>query len=332
MAYQLGVERWMLETKLAANDQERAAANSKRPDPVAATREVWQAIASELDEAWTLPYSAWFIEMADGLGVVDGGGSPDAMELAKARGRVIKSISQYHTKAEGLAPVCMALAGRSTPDRLGLLEKIRKEHPDTVMRGVAALGESLALKSLGDDPNIIARRIQALREAIIQSADFKLREETTVGDIAREEIYIINNLTKGRTAPDLEGRDTAGRPIKLSDHAGKVVILMFWSAADGNAREFIEFAAGMHARLRGQPVEILGVNLDATAVLRPLEADGVVTWRNFSDPDGQLAKPYRVGYTPLCFVLDRERAIQHIGPPGTFVEIAATAILNPVSE
>jgi peroxiredoxin len=332
MAYQLGVERWMLETKLANTPQEREAAAAKRPDPVAAATEVWQAISPALEQSWTLPYSAWFIEMTDGLGVTDGSAAPDAMKLAKPQSLAIQAISKFHTKGDGLAPTCMALAGRGTPERLALLEKIRSEHPEPTMRGIAALATSLALKTLGDDPAVVARRIEALREAIIHSADFKLRGETTVGDIAKEELYIINNLTKGRTAPDLTGRDTAGRPIKLSDHTGKVVVLMFWSAADGNAREFIEFAAALHTRLRGTPVEILGVNLDATAVLRPLEADGAVTWRNFSDPEGQLAKQYRVGFTPLCFVIDRERAIQHIGPPGAFVELTATALLEPTKE
>jgi len=331
-AYELGVERWILETRLATNAEERQAADANRPDPVAAVKEVWKAIGTQLEEPWTLPYSAWFIQMTDGLGVPDGGDDPDSISLRRHQDEALGAIFRFHTKAEGLAPVCMAIAGRGTPSRQTLLGKIRNEHPEVEIRGVAALAESLALKTLGDDPGVIARRLQLLREAIIHSADFKLHEETTVGDVATEELYVIRNLTKGRIAPDLGGRDSAGRPVKLSDHAGKVVILMFWSAADGNAREVIEFAAAMQGRLRGKPVEFLGVNLDATAILRPMEAEGIVTWRNFSDPEGLLAREYRVGFTPLCYVLDGSRVIRHIGPPGAFVEFAAMSVLEDETE
>lgn len=332
MAYQLGVERWVLETRIAANPEERQAAAAKRPDPDAAAHEVWQAIAAELDQPWILPYAAWFIQMVDGIGMMDAGDDPDAAGFGDQLKRVLDAISRFHLKSDGLAPVCMALAGRGTPERLALLADIRSEHPDETVRGVAALAESLALKPLGDEPAVIAKRLELLREAIIKSNDFKVHEESTVGDVAREELYVISNLTIGRTAPDLTGRDTAGRAMKLSDHAGKVVILMFWSATDPAAREFIEFAAAMQDRLRGEPIELVGVNTDATAILRPMQADGRVTWQNFSDPEGRLAREYRVGFTPLCFVLDGNRVIRHVGPPGAFVELAASASVEDADE
>jgi len=332
MAYQLGVERWVLETRLATTPEEHEAAARNRPDPAEATREVWQAIAPELNRDWILPHAAWFIEMADSLGVIvaaDGANTPIFQaELV----RLLDAIREFHLQSENITPVCLALARNGGPDRLALLENIRDKHPEKSIRGVAALAQAIAMKPLGDEPAVLAKRLELIREAIINSAEVVVHEQTTVGDVAEEEVHIIRNLTRGRTAPDLTGTDTAGRPMKLSDHADKVLVVLFWSAADPNAREVIEFAAALQGRMRGKPVEIIGVNIDATATLRPMEADGRVTWRNFSDPEGKLAHEFRINSTPLCFVLDQKRAIQQIGPPGPFIEFTALALLEENEE
>ncbi len=35
-------------------------------------------------------------------------------------------------------------------------------------------------------------------------------------------------VSRGNKAPDIEGEDADGRPFKLSDYRGKVVLLDFW--------------------------------------------------------------------------------------------------------
>ena len=41
---------------------------------------------------------------------------------------------------------------------------------------------------------------------------------------------VTATLRKGFSAPDIEGTDLAGEPMKLSDFRGKVVVLEFWSS------------------------------------------------------------------------------------------------------
>ncbi len=36
------------------------------------------------------------------------------------------------------------------------------------------------------------------------------------------------NLVVGKPAPEIEGADMDGKPFKLSDYKGKVVVLVFW--------------------------------------------------------------------------------------------------------
>lgn len=42
--------------------------------------------------------------------------------------------------------------------------------------------------------------------------------------------YTATGLRQGYFAPDIEGSDLEGKPIKLSDYRGKVVVLEFWSS------------------------------------------------------------------------------------------------------
>ena len=50
----------------------------------------------------------------------------------------------------------------------------------------------------------------------------------TVGEAAAAELFVIQNLAVGKTAPDIVGEDLDGEEFKLSDYRGKVVMLDFW--------------------------------------------------------------------------------------------------------
>ena len=212
------------------------------------------------------------------------------------------------------------------PRSLAILEKIQANHPDKKIQGVAALGAAMILKTLGDDADLMRKRLTYLRKAIIQSSDIEVGG-TTVAKLAEDELYIIRFLTKGRVAPDLIGTDSGGRPLKLSDHKGKVVLLLFWSSTILEADRVIQITAEMVKKFQGRPFVVIGVNHDPLEKLRSLEADGIVTWPNFSDPANKLAAEYRVGSWPLVYVLDGERKIHYSGAQGSFAELTAEALL-----
>jgi peroxiredoxin len=53
-------------------------------------------------------------------------------------------------------------------------------------------------------------------------------KNVTIADKAAGELFEIRNLAIGKTAPDIVGDDLDGKPLKLSDYRGKVVVLDFW--------------------------------------------------------------------------------------------------------
>jgi hypothetical protein len=50
----------------------------------------------------------------------------------------------------------------------------------------------------------------------------------TIGASADAELFELHNLAIGKVAPDIVGEDINGKPMKLSDLRGKVVLLDFW--------------------------------------------------------------------------------------------------------
>lgn len=325
--YQLKLDNWSLEMRLATTQEQRAKAWSNRPDATPAAREMWNAISGSLDQDWTLAPAAWFLRTTPGLLATDGGGVPRPI-FTKENDAIRQAIVTYHLKSPKISPVCAALAFNNDPRSLGILDKIVANHPDPKIQGLAALGAAMQLKALGDDGEIMRRRLTLLRKAIIQSADVDL-DGTTVAKRAEEELYIINFLTKGRVAPNLVGMDSAGRPLSLDSYKGKIIILLFWNSNVPDAKRVVDMTNALDVKYRGSPVSVIGVNNDTLEKLRSLQADSTVPWTNFSDPGDKLANDYRIGARPLVYVLDGERRIHYAGPPGSFAELTVDALLNP---
>ncbi len=55
-----------------------------------------------------------------------------------------------------------------------------------------------------------------------------LAEPDQLAAASEANVFEIQNLAIGKTAPEIEGEDVAGVAFKLSDYRGKVVMLDFW--------------------------------------------------------------------------------------------------------
>ncbi|GAA5481803.1 thiol-disulfide oxidoreductase ResA [Haloferula sargassicola] len=325
-AYEKSMEAYGLKLKLAKTTEDREAI--ERPSPKEAAGRMWTVIRGDLAQEWAIEPAAWFMRLAAPLIEVDEVGVAKPLfrdEIAT----VEAAVAQNHVKSPNLAPMCMALVAAGDQQALNLLRRIQKENPDKKVAGTAALGVAMVAKGLGDEGHVMRERLTMLRRAIIDAADVKL-DQTTVAKLADEELYIIMNLSKGTKAPDLDGVDSGGRPMKLSDFEGKVVMLVFWNTKLGGESELLKWVSALRrdARFKDQPFEVVGVNSDPRETLRQMQAEGRVDWPNFSDPNNELGKVYRVGSWPLAYVLGGERTIHYVGAVGTFAEVTADAVLN----
>jgi len=317
---------WISEMRLAQDKRTREMIAQKRPDPAEFANRLKRLLRADLDAEWTLKYATWLLENDTDL-------------KAPSRRALLNAVEKHHLNSSLVGPFCVAMVQLNNTDgsvvegqislqsqAMKLLEQIKQTNPDPGVQGQAALAMSIMLSKLGDDPRIMQQRIKNLREAIIKSAEVRLGD-TSVAEIARDELYKINYLSKGRVAPDITGKDSGGRPLRLADFKGKVVMLVFWSSWDDQSARALELLRESAANRMEKPFVLLGVNRDSLANLRALEADRIVTWRNFSDPQQIIAKQYRIGYWPYCIVLDQEGAIQYRGAVGSFASAVADGLL-----
>jgi hypothetical protein len=130
------------------------------------------------------------------------------------------------------------------------------------------------------------------------------------------------NLAVGRPAPEIDGLDLDGRPLKLSGFRGKVVVVIVWSGAYGPVVSALSRDPEIVARLGEKPLILLGVNCDRTPeAARKAIRDAGISWPNWADvrPDrGTISDRYSIRGLPTFLVIDakgtlRSRALTSMG-------------------
>ena len=125
-----------------------------------------------------------------------------------------------------------------------------------------------------------------------------LAHKKTLADVARARIDEMENLVAGKPAPAIEGIGMDGKPLKLSDYRGKVVVLVFWGTWCGPCMQEVPHERELAERYKGRPFALLGVDCDSdkVAALKVMREQGI-TWPNWNDGDpgeGPIATAYHV--------------------------------------
>lgn len=85
-----------------------------------------------------------------------------------------------------------------------------------------------------DSQAMDAQAEKLLEEIVAKHADVELYKDArgganrNLGEMAKSQLFEIRNLSIGKPAPEIIGEDVDGKPMKLSDYKGKVVVLDFW--------------------------------------------------------------------------------------------------------
>ena len=232
------MDKWALEMRIATTPEERAKVWAARPDAATFARQMWDAIGSSLDQEWTWNPPPGSCAPPPSLTTTDADRVHRA-RLRQGKRRHPQGGRDPSPEKPQAHPHVLRARRRPNPRSLNLLEKIQATHPDPKTQGVAALAAALQLKTLGDDGEIMRKRLTYLRKAIIQSSEVDL-DGVTVAKLAEDELYIIRFLTKGRTAPDLVGVDSANRPLSLDANKGKVIVLLFWNSTMQEGNRVVE--------------------------------------------------------------------------------------------
>ena len=136
----------------------------------------------------------------------------------------------------------------------------------------------------------------------------------TLGESAEAGLDNMLNLAVGKSAPDIEGVDLEGKPLKLADYRGKVVVLVFWGSWCGPCMAEVPHERELVERLKDRPFALLGVDCNEERIAGWKSAqDNKMTWPSWHDgaeSNGPIATKYRVTGFPTVYVLDAKGIIR----------------------
>jgi cytochrome c-type biogenesis protein len=112
-------------------------------------------------------------------------------------------------------------------------------------------------------------------------------------------------------APDVELKTIDGKPVKVSDLRGQVVLLNFWATWCVPCRSEIPSLSAMQRDLGGRGFKVLGVTTyDSAELVRDYQKD-VRQDYTVATGDDSVANKYAVGTLPTTFIIDRQGRVRH---------------------
>jgi len=197
--------------------------------------------------------------------------------------------------------------------------------------------EALDRLASSDEAKVTAEAVEMYRRVLADYPDVEQESHVrgrreTIGKAASKELNALESLAIGRTAPDIVGEDTAGKPFRLSDYRGKVVVLDFGSQNYCSfCRDLIPQWRNLTKRLEDKPFALIGINADPDlAKLRTAQEAGGVTWRTIWDGDlgGPIFGTWDVRSWPTVYLIDRRGVIRHKNVFGKELDQAVDALLE----
>jgi len=156
----------------------------------------------------------------EGLRWVIANSQPSAAEFEQS----LILYERYFATCAKFRQVCPFLKPVQSKAAEPLLRKVMKKNEAEDVRGTACfiLAKRLQLTN--------PKESQRLFNLVVRKyADVRAPDKTsTLGFMAQQALYEIQHLSIGKTAPEISGTDVEGKPFKLSDYRGKIVMVDFY--------------------------------------------------------------------------------------------------------
>jgi cytochrome c-type biogenesis protein len=203
--------------------------------------------------------------------------------------------------AAGLA-VPFLLTGLGINKFLGFYSKFRKHlHKVEVISGVMLISIGLLIAT-----NKVAM-INAWLISWLPNPEAAIKLESSGG-----ETLPPIEAAQVQAAPDIELKNAAGEPIRLSDLRGRVVLLNFWATWCVPCRTEIPELNEMHRELAGQGFTVIGASWnDSLSDIQGFQQEIKVDYPILLDSESVGDKFGGIQSFPTTFIIDREGRIRY---------------------
>lgn len=229
-------------------------------------------------------------------------------------------LLEYHVASPRLGGMLQLLEDVTlTPGQRKFLEAIGEKNPFPQMKAAALMTLARSLLKQSDAPELKDAARKPFRDQARQILQRLQKEfadvespEGSFGELAEDEIYILENLSIGSKAPDVSAMDLSGKPVKLSSSLGKVVVLDVWATWCGPCKEMIPHERELVKRLKGKPFALIGLSADDDRqTVTDFIAQEPMPWTHWwTGPEGEALQTLRVQFFPTLYVLDAKGVIR----------------------
>jgi len=210
------MEAWNREYLQLTTEADRDAFIEQKPQPKAAdfARRLWPIVEQDPQDAASRTALVWIVQRDHG----------------REHEKAVTALERDHAQAPGLEGVATWLQYDQSDVAERFLEKLAEDHPARSVRAIAAW--SIAMREKGALGGASESRLAEFRHALDRIAadygDVTLDGNVPLRDLVQREIFELDHTSIGKVAPEITGEDIGGKPMKLSDFRGKVVLLDFW--------------------------------------------------------------------------------------------------------
>ncbi len=198
-----------------------------------------------------------------------------------------------------------------------LLEAIRDlEHPNRLKVMEKSLGPENIRRLRTLNTGELRREAEALYQRTIKEfANVRPmgKDFPPLGEQADGALFHLRNLGIGRTVPEIEGEDIEGKPMRLSEFRGKVVVISFWATWCGPCMGMVPHEKALVERMKGRPFVLIGVNGDDDRNrAKVVAAKEGINWRSFWDGGRQegVAVKWGIRVWPTVYLIDDQGRVR----------------------
>jgi peroxiredoxin len=152
-----------------------------------------------------------------------------------------------------------------------------------------------------------------------------------LGVLAEGLEFTINHLIVGREAPEIDQPDAFGKPLKLSDYRGKVVVIMFSFKGCGPCEAMYPGNRKLLEKYQDQPFAFLGImGDDEVKTIKEAVEEKKITWPVWWNGGhrGPLSTKWNVSGWPEIYVIDHHGIIRYRELTSKMLESAVEKLMK----